>query len=235
MMNGDAALRPYLLRSAALHAGLVLVFLIAVRLPRPASDQVFRIDFVGPSSVIINRTTESAAGSAKPAASAAEKIPPQAEKNEFGASRHHAPLPRPSVLSESASPKATSPAPAASPAVAPASSSSGTSGAAGEGPADAAVDTEMPNFPYPWYISQVRSALWGQWKQRMPSGGGETTVQFTILKDGSAVDVRVESSSGDSSFDYVALGAVQSAMPFPPLPQGFSDRFLKIHVRFKSQ
>jgi TonB family protein len=92
----------------------------------------------------------------------------------------------------------------------------------------------MPDFPYPWYLAGVRSALWDKWSQRMPDLAGECGVAFDILRDGRAVDVTVESSSGEGGFDYAAMTAVQEAAPFPPLPSGMKERFLKVHVRFRS-
>ena len=93
----------------------------------------------------------------------------------------------------------------------------------------------MPNFPYPWYLTTVRSALWDRWAERMPPAGGECRVVFTILRDGGVVDLRAESSSGDGGLDYAALSAVKEASPFPPLPRGFRDPFLKVHVSFRSE
>ena len=58
-------------------------------------------------------------------------------------------------------------------------------------------------------------------------------IVFTIMRSGKTVDFKVESSSGDDGFDYEALSAAQEAAPFPPLPRGFMDPFLKIHVSFR--
>ena len=96
------------------------------------------------------------------------------------------------------------------------------------------MSADMPNFPYPWYIAQVRSALWAHWSQRMPHEKGGCTVVFTLLRNGAVTDLRTEDSSGDGSFDLAAMGAVQDAGPYPALPSGFPDPFLKIHVTLKS-
>jgi protein TonB len=81
----------------------------------------------------------------------------------------------------------------------------------------------------------VRAALWNQWSARMPRQGGESVTGFAILPSGEIVDLRTEESSGDSAFDLAALSAVQDAGPFPPLPRGFKEPFLKIHVTLKSR
>lgn len=225
------ALKPYLTRSVLLH--LVAVSCLAwigreLSSPRP---QTYRIDFIGPTTGIANRNPEAEPMSVKkptPAAASADRPAPQARTDEFGR-RRRSKLPRPSVLGllGRESPKLRDVAP---PAPAPSEPSSGSGGADA-----AAVDADMPNFPYPWYISQVRDSLWRQWSARMPGGGGEALVGFAVLRNGGVTDVRVESSSGEGAFDQSAMEAVQEAAPFPPLPREFPDGFLKVHVRFKSQ
>jgi TonB family protein len=93
----------------------------------------------------------------------------------------------------------------------------------------------MPNFPYPWYISQVRAGLWAKWSARKPAQPEECIVEFSIMPGGQIVDVRDEETSGDAAFDLAAMGAAQDAAPFPPLPRDFKEPFLKIHVTLKSQ
>ena len=39
-------------------------------------------------------------------------------------------------------------------------------------------------------------------------------------------------SSGDSLFDQLAMRAVLYANPLPPLPNGFPDETLKVHMKF---
>ncbi len=107
--------------------------------------------------------------------------------------------------------------------------------APGATPGEGGITTDMPNFPYPWYIIQLRASLWAQWLARMPKEAGQCVVVFTLIPNGSVVDLRTEESSSDSSFDLTALSAVQDAAPYPPLPRGFSEPFLKIHVTLKSQ
>lgn len=206
----DEELKPYLTYSALAHAVLLTALGLALRRGTASSPEVYHIDFIGPTAGIINRNPEAEPG----AAQAAAKLPPQARSDDFRSGPRR-PLPRPSVLAEEEAPRA--------------------SPGAGEAPAEASVSADMPNFPYPWYVSQVRAALWNQWSSRMPAGPGEAMAVFTILPGGQAVDLRIESSSGDAAYDYAALSAVQEAGPFPPLPRGFPEPFLKIHVRFRSR
>ncbi|OGR82426.1 MAG: hypothetical protein A3J74_07985 [Elusimicrobia bacterium RIFCSPHIGHO2_02_FULL_57_9] len=215
---------PYLGYSFGLHACAVIVaFNIFSGVSKPASP-VYTIDFVGPSAMIMKSDGAPSAAPIK----TAEPPPAQTEVDEFGRKRRKAfALPRPSLLRgwrEKPLPK-----PSAAVAV-----PIGAAASSGSGGGETSVATDMPNFPYPWYISQVRSSLWNQWSARMPKEQGECAVVFTIMPDGRLVDLRTESSSGDSAFDLAALGAVQDSAPFPPLPRGFSEPFLKIHVTLKS-
>lgn len=197
-----------------------------------APPEAYRIDFIGPTTAIINRNPDSTPAAAKAPSEATPpapgKPPPMSLEDNFSLQRRRRPLPRPSILSRQTRPQSgettvSSPTRETPPA------------GQGAGPADASVSADMPNFPYPWYISQIRASLWSQWSARMPEGRGEAVIMFSLLPGGQMVDLRVESSSGDSSFDFFALTAAQEAAPFPPLPRSFREPFLKVHVRMRSQ
>jgi protein TonB len=229
-VTGDAAasadLKPYLTYSLAAHAGAIALALGLYGAAKVSSPSVYMIDFVGPSDVILSPQAEAAAAAIGPAPA----LRPQTQADEFARLRHkHAPLPRPSLLRGWSEPAAKEPpaAPAAPPAA--------TAGAPASGaPAQAGIITDMPNFPYPWYISQIRQILWAQWSGRMPKAGGECIVVFSLLPNGQFADLRTEESSGDPTFDLAALSAVQDGAPYPPLPRGFKEPFLKIHLTLKS-
>lgn len=233
-------LRPYLTYSLGLHFALAAVLAGAMRWTGGSkAAAVYTIDFVGGPTTV---TSGSASVGAAP--KAADLAPPtavdrtpQRDVDEFGRKRRKGPfvLPRPSLLRGSPE-KAPEPAKSDAPPSAQASgqASSGAGAAGGSGAGDAGVSADMPNFPYPWYITQVRQALWNLWSSRMPRFAGETVIVFSILPNGSIVDLRTEVSSGDGAFDLTALGAVQDAAPFPRLPTGFAEPFLKIHVTLKS-
>jgi TonB family protein len=53
---------------------------------------------------------------------------------------------------------------------------------------------------------------------------GEVLIQFTILADGSARNLRVRKSSGYRQFDVNVLAAVERASPFGPIPRGLGRR-----------
>lgn len=233
-------LKPFLTASFITHGAVVAAALATSGLGGHVSREVYRIDFIGPTAGIANREPAAAPGRPVEAAPAqpAAKVPPQQKPDSFSKPRKSAPLPRPSFLgpaetAQPAAPQAAAPAaPATAQSVQAAPGAGGAHGGEGSG---AAVSADMPNFPYPWYISQVRAQLWAKWSARMPRTPGGVVVMFTILKTGALTDLRVEQSSGDDGYDYAALTSVQESTPFAPLPPGFKDRFLKVHVRFTSQ
>ena len=47
-------------------------------------------------------------------------------------------------------------------------------------------------------------------------------IGFTILRDGSIKNLRIVQSSGNASWDNSGLRAIQSSIPFPPLPNDWS-------------
>jgi protein TonB len=241
----NAALKPFLARSFAAHLLLVGAAVFLVPRSHPKLDKVYMIDFVGGPTATISSASPAAAaaapvrGGAKSATVAAQADPDAVAVK----GKRHGPiaLPRPSLLSgakeaDSSAPAAppTSLAGPGSPSAAPAApNAAGTGGASAA--SSAGVSTDLPNFPYPWYISQVRQLLWTEWQKRMPRLDAEGAVAFSILPNGSFTDLEVESSSGDADFDKAALAAVQAAAPFPALPRDFHEPFLKIHLSLKSE
>ncbi|MBI4374825.1 MAG: TonB C-terminal domain-containing protein [Elusimicrobia bacterium] len=230
MELAPSTLKPYLLGSFGAHAALLAAALGALPSANQSRSQIYTIDFVGPTASIINTQGSAPASSAAPTL-ANPRQAPQTDVDEFGRRRRKPfVLPRPSLLRGFREKPAPQPSVNdAAPAPVPGASPGGEAGAGG-----ADVATDMPNFPYPWYISQVRANLWNQWSARMPRLQGESVVVFTVLPNGALVDLRIETSSGDSAFDLAALSAVQDAAPFPPLPRGFQEPFLKIHVTLKA-
>lgn len=227
------ALKPYLARSTGLHVALMAAAAFYAPSALKKADKVYMIDFVGGPAMI------QTAGPAAAAPTAADAVPArpaqQAEDpDSFATKRHRAvALPRPSLLQGWIDRK-TPPKPSLSAGTETAMSPS--PGPAGGMPGNAAgVATDLPNFPYPWYISQVRQMLWTAWQKRMPPSSGEGVVVFSIVRNGAFVDLRMESSSGDSAFDEAAVEAVQAASPFPALPRDFPEPFLKIHLTLKSE
>jgi protein TonB len=214
-------MRAYLIYSSSAHFLLLAGLLLLSRgVLQPRTEQAYYIDFVGPSKVVTMEKAALKEGPEEKApaapqqrkAAAAPQRPADADDFSGGA------LPKPSVLS-GASKLFDEEKPAAP--------------QAGEG--GTPLVTDAANFPYPWYISQVREALWNAWTAKMPSGGSlRCTVRFTINRSGTVRGVAVEKSSGNRLFDYAAETTVESAAPFPRLPDDFYEEKLTVHVEFKA-
>lgn len=239
----NEALKPYIARSAGAHLAVVAAFVFLVPHGSPKLDKVYMIDFVGGPSATIASAAPSAPSVASPRAPAPSAVAAQADPDAVAVKgQRHAPmaLPRPSLLTgggkEADAGTASAPTPSlAGPGAPAAAGEAAAPGSAPTAASGAGISTDLPNFPYPWYISQVRLMLWQAWKTRMPRLDGEGSVGFSILPNGSFTDLSVESSSGDAGFDNAALAAVQAAAPFPALPVDFHEKFLKIHLALKSE
>ncbi|MCM2267632.1 MAG: TonB C-terminal domain-containing protein [Elusimicrobiales bacterium] len=209
-------MRHYLIFSSSAHFVLLAVlFFVSRNSLGLVKHDAYYIDFIGPSKVV---TMEKAAlpegkpdaAAAKPAKAAARAEKPDEDDFSSGA------LPKPSVLAgggklfEEERRKEG-------------------------GEEGTPIVTDSANFPYPWYITQVRELLWNTWTARMPSGGDlRCTVRFSILRDGAVRAVSVEKSSGNRLFDNAAESSVESSAPFPALPDDFYEDKLTVHVEFKA-
>jgi TonB family protein len=237
----NAALKPYLARSFGLHLAAAAAFILFVPHAGKKLDKVYMIDFVGGKTATISSAGPSAPAATARAASAPSAVAAQVDPDAVTVKGHHGPiaLPRPSLLTgggkDRDSGTAAAPSSLAGPGAPSADAASAAPGLAGPASTGAGVSTDLPNFPYPWYISQVRQMLWQAWQKRMPRLDAEGAVGFAILPNGSFTDLSVESSSGDADFDKAALEAVQAAAPFPALPSDFHEPFLKIHLALKSE
>jgi protein TonB len=88
-------------------------------------------------------------------------------------------------------------------------------------------------FPYPWYLKAIADRLDKQWKppqEFQPDTVCQVT--FVIGHSGDISGSQISKSSGDPLFDQLALRAVLYANPLPPLPNGFPDDTLKVHMKF---
>jgi len=107
------------------------------------------------------------------------------------------------------------------PSAAPTSTGAGVSGEAG------------PAFPYPWYLKAIAEKLDKQWHP--PQDYQADTVcqiTFIIQRDGEVSGVSIEKRSGDSEFHQLAERATSDASPLPPLPSGFQEETLRVHMKF---
>ncbi len=113
----------------------------------------------------------------------------------------------------------------------------GTAGSGNGGPVGAGgsgvVGEAGPSFPYPWYLKQIADRLNEKWRPPQDFQADMLCqVAFVIHKDGQVTDTSIEKSSGDGTFDQLAHRAVLYSNPLPPLPAGFPDETLRVHMKF---
>jgi protein TonB len=92
---------------------------------------------------------------------------------------------------------------------------------------------EGGDFPYTLYIERMKSLVGGHWFRPQVTPGTTTLLYFVINRDGTIRDARVETSSGNPTFDRAALRAILESSPLPPLPFGYNGTFLGVHLTFK--
>jgi len=109
------------------------------------------------------------------------------------------------------------------------------SGAAAAG-ATSSVRVDDKNFKFAYYLEIVRETISYNWSPPPVSAAKEgvmTTVYFKIARDGRVSGVKVEEESSYDLFDRSAVRAVNVSSPLPPLPAGFSGRWLGVHFEFE--
>jgi TonB family protein len=235
----------YFVFSGAVHAfaALCMVFLLAPSAKK--AQATYTIDFIGTGKVqaVTNQEVPAQTPAAAPKAAVqipqekpAETPPPEtkpskkayASKTEISKkpkkvakTKEEAPLAAPSILDE------------------PQESAKETAGSQSSTEGDFAggnIQTDFADFPYPWYITQVRNSLWSEWEKRRPVGNVlSAMVTFAIARDGKVKNLKIERSSGDDSFDFSAKSSVINAGPFAPLPMLFEKDELTITVEFRQE
>jgi TonB family protein len=91
---------------------------------------------------------------------------------------------------------------------------------------------------YGWYISAVVRKIQSNWDENTidptirAQHRAKTTVEFTILRDGTVKNLRVYQGSGNSSMDNSGLRAVLSAGSMPPLPNDSNDTHVDVTFDF---
>jgi len=237
----------YLAFSSGLHAlaALFLLFFLAPSTKKAAAT--YTIDFIG-SGKVVATTGQEAAAPAAPAAKKAEvQTPAVAPEPPAKTETKPAPKAYTAKAEITEKPKAkktqTKPAPLAAPSIleeTTETAKTGSSGADGGNDANGFgggnIQTDFANFPYPWYITQVRNSLWIEWEKRRPAGNTlAAMVSFAIARDGKIKNLRVEKKSGDDTFDFSASSAVINAGPFAPLPMYYEKDELTVTVEFKQE
>lgn len=237
----------YWVYSGGIHVLAALVVLLALAPGAAPKQKTYTIDFIGSGKVVAVTGQEAKpaapAKTPEPAKTAVQTPAPQepakpvaqpapkkayAAKSEISAKKQTQkktptkpaePLAAPSILDENAAQNAAGDA------------------AAKEGEFQGGnVQTDFADFPYPWYITQVRNAMWIEWEKRRPAGNTlGATVTFAIARDGKIKKLQVEKSSGDDTFDFAATSAVINSGPFAPLPMLYEKDELTVTVDFRQE
>ncbi len=220
----------YLVYSSGLHtlAALCVILLLAPGVKKPSAT--YTIDFIGTGKVqaVTAPASKTEIKAPAPADSAVAKpeLAPQTAKKAYVSKTEIS-------TKKQTKKKAT---PAAAPLDAP-SVLEDNEPAAQEGEfAGGNITTDFANFPYPWYITQVRNSLWIEWEKRRPVGDIlSALVSFAITREGKITNLKVERSSHDDTFDFAATSAVINAGPFAPLPMYYEKDELTVSVEFKQE
>jgi len=91
---------------------------------------------------------------------------------------------------------------------------------------------------YGWYIAAVKRKLQSNWDEntidpRIRAGRrAKTTVEFTILRDGTVKNLRIYQGSGNTSMDNSGLRAVLTAGSMPPLPTDSNLSYVDVNFDF---
>lgn len=92
---------------------------------------------------------------------------------------------------------------------------------------------EGGDFPYTMYLTNMNRLIGTHWFRPQITGDLTTSISFTIHRDGSITDAKIEQSSGNGTADRAALRAVLESSPLPPLPFGYNGTYLGVHLIFK--
>lgn len=236
----------YLAYSGGVHALLfLLLFLVMI----PAGKEIsatYTIDFIG-SGKVIATTGQEAQTPVKTQAPKAPEVKAPAITDTLSKQAETKPNKKAyaskteiTTKKQPAKKQAAKQAPLAAPSVlddGDGSSAENTQQATKEGAFQGGnIQTDFANFPYPWYITQVRNAMWIEWEKRRPAGNVlSALVSFVIARDGKIRNVEVVRPSGDDTFDFAATSAIINAGPFAPLPMYYEKDELSVAVEFKQE
>ncbi|NIR42524.1 MAG: TonB C-terminal domain-containing protein [Gemmatimonadetes bacterium] len=212
--------------SLGLHTVLLAVmFWGATHISMPTPPRVYQVELVARPSPAPVRTTPTPERRPRPP----EPQPQQRPKETVPAVTERPretspPAERPSEEPEPAEPEAEIEERAAAP---PEQSPEGVEGLP--------VRLEGAPFPYPEYLANIILQIKRHW--RPPPGARQLRAElsFTILRDGSVVDIAWVRRSGAPAFDLEARGAIEAAGrrgAFGPLPEAFASDQLRVSFFF---
>jgi len=91
---------------------------------------------------------------------------------------------------------------------------------------------DVADFCCPEYIQTMLQRIRSVWQQNQ-GVVAQTTIKFTIQRDGQITDSLVETRSGNDALDLAARRAVLMTKQLPPLPDQFPNPTLTVHLIFR--
>ena len=104
--------------------------------------------------------------------------------------------------------------------------------------ADKSVVVQNGDFGsrFGWYVDVIKRTVSQNWYSQLAdpkaSMGHSVVVTFTVHRDGSVSDPRIEQSSGVPSLDLSAIQAVERVNAFGPLPAGYVGSSVSVAYTF---
>jgi TonB family protein len=123
--------------------------------------------------------------------------------------------------------------PVAKPAPPPPAAAPGTTTAEVPVGGSGVTGLEGGDFPYTLYIQGMHRRIGNNWFRPTVPAGTATVIYFRIQRDGTISEARVETPSGNGTFDRAALSAVRSSSPLNPLPFAYNGTYLGVHQTFR--
>lgn len=89
-------------------------------------------------------------------------------------------------------------------------------------------------FTYSYYLNILLNKIGQNWHNPYKEKDVilKSIVYFEVDKNGNISNIRIEEDSGDEIYNESTMRAVSLAKKLPPLPQEFSDDYLKVHLEF---
>ncbi|MEO0293749.1 MAG: TonB C-terminal domain-containing protein [candidate division WOR-3 bacterium] len=89
-------------------------------------------------------------------------------------------------------------------------------------------------FTYSYYLNILLNKIAGNWNNpyREKDVILKSIVYFEVDKDGVISNIRLEYDSGDNLYNESTIRAVSLTKKLPPLPEEFSEDYLKVHLEF---
>jgi len=89
-------------------------------------------------------------------------------------------------------------------------------------------------FNYSYYLNILLNKIGENWNNPYKNKDVilKSVVYFEVDENGLISNIRIENDSGDEIYNESTIRAVVLTKKLPPLPQEFSDDYLKVHLEF---